>query len=347
MDEGFGYLILAVVVIGLIIAAIVALLYIGLFIIAGIAVVGAVAGCVVALKNFFAVLEEAHTAVPGPPGTSRRLYLTFAGVFVVVLALVAAMLFRQLARPQPGAVVARMPRVAAAENLPSGTGRSEVATTGTQWSGTFDQGGQKTQFEAVIESRAGSIEGTIRESATQGRTTQATLSGTTNGTSIAFQKRYPNGRVVSYSGTFTNTGNAASGKWSVDSLQGTWTMARVAPQARPVDAPEALRDDAAGTPPSTLPSESPGAQPAPPTRIRNVTPIYPAMAQAARVSGAVLIEATIGPDGKVQSARVLRSIPLLDQAALDAVRQWEYTPTLHNGEPVSVTMTVTVNFALQ
>ena len=56
---------------------------------------------------------------------------------------------------------------------------------------------------------------------------------------------------------------------------------------------------------------------------------------------------TIGPNGKVQNARVLRSIPLLDQAALDAVKQWEYTPTLLNGVPVPVIMTVTVQFTLQ
>ena len=62
--------------------------------------------------------------------------------------------------------------------------------------------------------------------------------------------------------------------------------------------------------------------------------------------GVVIIEATIGPTGKVQDARVLRSIPLLDAAALDAVRQWEFTPTLLNGVPVPVIMTVTVQFTL-
>ena len=60
----------------------------------------------------------------------------------------------------------------------------------------------------------------------------------------------------------------------------------------------------------------------------------------------VIIEANIGPNGKVQDARVLRSIPLLDAAALDAVRQWEFTPTLLNGVPVPVIMTVTVQFTL-
>ena len=81
--------------------------------------------------------------------------------------------------------------------------------------------------------------------------------------------------------------------------------------------------------------------------MRDVSPVYPPIAQSARVQGIVIIEATIGPNGKVTDARVLRSIPLLDQAALEAVRQWEFTPTLLNGVPVPVIMTVTVNFTLQ
>ena len=85
----------------------------------------------------------------------------------------------------------------------------------------------------------------------------------------------------------------------------------------------------------------------PPTKTRHVAPTYPPIAQSARVQGIVIIEATIGPNGKVQEAKVLRSIPLLDQAALDAVKQWEFTPTLLNGVPVPVIMTVTVQFTLQ
>jgi protein TonB len=83
-----------------------------------------------------------------------------------------------------------------------------------------------------------------------------------------------------------------------------------------------------------------------PTQLRRVNPIYPAEAQAARVQGVVILEAVIGVDGRVEDARVLRSIPLLDQAAIDAVQQWEYTPTLLNGAPVPVIMTVTVQFTL-
>ena len=81
--------------------------------------------------------------------------------------------------------------------------------------------------------------------------------------------------------------------------------------------------------------------------MKDVKPIYPAIAQSARVQGIVIIEATIGPGGTVQEAKVLRSIPLLDAAALDAVKQWVFTPTLLNGLPVPVIMTVTVNFTLQ
>src|SRR4249920_2246866 len=85
----------------------------------------------------------------------------------------------------------------------------------------------------------------------------------------------------------------------------------------------------------------------PPTKTKDVRPVYPSIAQSARVQGVVIIEATIGPDGRVQEAKVLRSIALLDAAALDAVKQWVFTPTLLNGTPVPVIMTVTVNFTLQ
>ena len=81
-----------------------------------------------------------------------------------------------------------------------------------------------------------------------------------------------------------------------------------------------------------------------PKKIKDVKPVYPAIAQSAHVAGPVTIEATIGPDGKISDAKVVRSIPMLDQAALDAVQQWTYTPTLLNGVPVPVLVTVTINF---
>ena len=75
--------------------------------------------------------------------------------------------------------------------------------------------------------------------------------------------------------------------------------------------------------------------------------MYPELARRARVQGVVILEAIIGVDGRVQQARVLRSVPLLDQAALNAVQSWEYTPTLLDGRPVPIIMTVTVNFRLE
>ncbi|MEE2790966.1 MAG: energy transducer TonB, partial [Acidobacteriota bacterium] len=84
-----------------------------------------------------------------------------------------------------------------------------------------------------------------------------------------------------------------------------------------------------------------------PTKITDVPPTYPPVAQAARVSGVVILEAVIGPDGRVTDVQILRSVPLLDEAAVDAVGQWVYTPTMLNGVPVAVIMTVTVNFQLR
>jgi protein TonB len=83
-----------------------------------------------------------------------------------------------------------------------------------------------------------------------------------------------------------------------------------------------------------------------PIKTYNVDPAYPAIARQAGIQGIVIIEATISEDGHVINARVLRSVPLLDKEALEAVRQWQYTPTYLNGVPVPVIMTVTVNFTL-
>ena len=81
-----------------------------------------------------------------------------------------------------------------------------------------------------------------------------------------------------------------------------------------------------------------------PTQTVRVEAVKPQRAIEAGVSGMVIIEATIGTDGSVTEAKVLRSIPLLDEPALAAVRQWKFTPTLLNGVPVPIIMTVTVNF---
>jgi protein TonB len=83
-----------------------------------------------------------------------------------------------------------------------------------------------------------------------------------------------------------------------------------------------------------------------PRKIVNVPPHYPPHAQAARVEGTVVLDAVIDPAGRVTGVRVTHSVNLLDQAAVEAVRQWRFTPTLLNGEPVSILLTVTVRFTL-
>jgi TonB family protein len=85
----------------------------------------------------------------------------------------------------------------------------------------------------------------------------------------------------------------------------------------------------------------------PPPKLKDVRPLYPEDARDNRVQGVVIIEARIEGDGRVSATRLLRSIPMLDEAALDAVKQWEFQPTLLNGAPVPVVMTVTVQFTLQ
>jgi protein TonB len=83
-----------------------------------------------------------------------------------------------------------------------------------------------------------------------------------------------------------------------------------------------------------------------PRKIKDVRPVYPPAAMASRSRGNVLIEATIGTDGKVHDARVLQSVAVFEQAALDAVRQWEFEPSRVNGEAVAVRMVIVVTFAL-
>ena len=106
-------------------------------------------------------------------------------------------------------------------------------------------------------------------------------------------------------------------------------------------------------------TNAPAPKVAPPTRIRvssgvtqgllvrRIEPQYPQMAKIARVQGAVVLAAVIGKDGAIENLHVVSTAsPLLNQAALDAVRQWKYRPYILNGEPVEVDTTVTVNFTL-
>lgn len=106
-------------------------------------------------------------------------------------------------------------------------------------------------------------------------------------------------------------------------------------------------------PPPVLPT---GPRPAEPVRVgvisrsprlvTRVEPVHPAQALAARVEGTVIVEMRIDPTGKVAEATVLRSEPLLDQAALDAVKQWVYAPTCFYGAAIPVIVAVPVTFEL-
>jgi periplasmic protein TonB len=83
-----------------------------------------------------------------------------------------------------------------------------------------------------------------------------------------------------------------------------------------------------------------------PAKLRHVPPVYPDIAMRANVQGAVVLECTVSPQGRVAAVTVLRGIPLLNDAAVAAVKQWVYTPTLRDGVPVPLIMTVTVRFGI-
>lgn len=85
----------------------------------------------------------------------------------------------------------------------------------------------------------------------------------------------------------------------------------------------------------------------PPKKIVHVSPTYPPLALASRIQGTVKLRAIIDVDGSVANLRVVDSVPLLDRAAVEAVLQWRYEPTLLNGRAVPVIMTVEVEFRLR
>lgn len=111
-------------------------------------------------------------------------------------------------------------------------------------------------------------------------------------------------------------------------------------------------DDLVAPPPPPPPSRPKdpvrvGGQISPPKKLVHVSPIYPPIPLAARQEGLVILEALIAEDGTVRDVRVLRRAPLFEDAAITAVRQWRFSPTLLNGEAVPVVMTVTVGFTLE
>jgi periplasmic protein TonB len=84
-----------------------------------------------------------------------------------------------------------------------------------------------------------------------------------------------------------------------------------------------------------------------PKRLKHVEPVYSEMARKARVEGMVILEFTIDPTGRVGDVHVLRGLPMVGEAAVEAVRQWVYAPTLLDGVPIPVVMAVTLHFGLK
>jgi TonB family protein len=119
---------------------------------------------------------------------------------------------------------------------------------------------------------------------------------------------------------------------------------RVVERAQALDAQRAGGTNQPMSGATSVPSTS---LPQPPTKIKDVPPVYPTIARAAKVQGIVVLDAVIGPDGSVQSAVPVSGPVILHQAAVNAVLQWLYTPALVDGRAVSVMMRVTMAFALQ
>jgi protein TonB len=80
--------------------------------------------------------------------------------------------------------------------------------------------------------------------------------------------------------------------------------------------------------------------------VHDVAPIYPPVAGRARIEGTVVLLAVIAKDGTVQEVRVESGLPVLAQAAMNAVKQWRYKPYLLEGEPIEVDSQITINFTL-
>ena len=99
-------------------------------------------------------------------------------------------------------------------------------------------------------------------------------------------------------------------------------------------------------PPATVAPVRVGGMVRVPKLLHRVTPAYPELAVAARTSATLILEATVGTDGRVQEVKVLRGQPLFDGPALEAVRQWRYQPLLLNGVPMPFIVTVTLSFNL-
>ena len=149
-------------------------------------------------------------------------------------------------------------------------------------------------------------------------------------------KRYPSGSpLLNRLVEFTPSNKNCSTYWIEQASTG------------PVGGTVCLPLDSSQVGATTRPPQPPvvGRNVLPPRRVKDAAPVYPAKAIAAGIEGVVMVEIFVDVAGKVSEPRVIRSLPLLDQAAIDCVRQWEYAPALLNGVAVPMRITVTVQFA--
>lgn len=134
--------------------------------------------------------------------------------------------------------------------------------------------------------------------------------------------------VISFAFRLTSANNTSAGR-AADRLRAATSSGSSQPGFRPRAGPVRVGGDVRA-----------------PVALVKVNAVYPPEAQAAQVQGVVLLQVRVATDGSVSDARVLRSIPMLDQAAIDAVKQWKYAPTRVDGVPVEVEMNVYLNFTL-
>jgi len=168
--------------------------------------------------------------------------------------------------------------------------------------------------------------------------------------------------VATQGNTFRDAAVAAARQWKFEPGSAQWMCVfSFRFRLKPLDSKQAEKgaDASIGSPilSATSSSTRPGETPSPPRtgvrvggdikaprKIVDVKPLYPDDARAAKAKGVVLLEVIIAANGSVSNVRVLRSIPEFDQAAIDAVQQWKFEPTLLNGAQGEVEMLVYVNF---
>lgn len=111
--------------------------------------------------------------------------------------------------------------------------------------------------------------------------------------------------------------------------------------------PGGIVTDVAPPPPSPKKPVRIGGNIQQPALINRVSPVYPLIAVRAKVTGTVILEATVNEAGEVTNVVVIRSVPLLDRSAVDAIKQWRYAPLLMNGAPSPFILEVTLTFSLK